>query len=380
MTALATTIELFLRERKCALPEIGLLQPAEPILNAAGEDIRRRIFMTADRQGRDLCLRPEFTIPVCLAHLASGKAKKRYGYVGQVFRQRAEEPAEFTQAGIEDIGARKSVAADVRCLADSVDMLRLLGKNRLSVTLGDQAIFEAVLKAMGLPRAWRERLGRNFGDADRLRADLDRLSGKENGGLGDLDPKLRAAIEAGDRDGVEGEVLARMKEAGLSEDAGRSAGEIAARLLDKAALSAVRLAPEKREMLEAFLALDAPLRDANRRLWSFARRANIPLGKPLETFHKRAEQLARLDLENVSLRYRSAFGRRLDYYTGFVFEIRGGPSDEKPLAGGGRYDRLMTVLGSRAKIPATGFAVYVDRTRANSASKAGATVRAGGGA
>ena len=363
MTALAQRIESFLRHRKCALPEIGLLQPAEPILNAAGEDIRRRIFMTADQRGRDLCLRPEFTIPVCLAHLESGKERKRYGYVGKVFRQRADEPAEFLQAGIEDIGAEKKGAADVRCLADSIDLLRLLGRNRLSVVVGDQAIFEAVLKSLGLPKAWRERLGRNFGDPARLAADLDRLSGKANGSLDHLAPELARAVDAGDREGVEAAIARDMKAAGLPPQSGRTAEEIAGRLMEKAALAAVRLAPEKREVLEAFLDLDMPLKDANRRLWSFARRANIPLGKPLETFHKRAEALDRLELENVSLRYRAGFGRTLDYYTGFVFEVRGGPSDDKPLAGGGRYDRLMTVLGSRQKMPATGFAVYVDRVK-----------------
>ncbi|WP_075995677.1 ATP phosphoribosyltransferase regulatory subunit [Salaquimonas pukyongi] len=363
MTALSQRIESFLREKKCALPEIGLLQPAEPILNTAGEDIRRRIFITADQRGRDLCLRPEFTIPVCLSHLESGKARKRYGYVGKVFRQRADEPAEFLQAGIEDIGTEKKGAADVRCLADCIDLLRMLGRNRLSVAVGDQAIFEAVLKSLGLPKAWRERLGRNFGDSTRLTADLDRLSGKNNGSLDHLAPELARAVEAGDREAVEKAIARDMKKAGLPPQSGRTAEEIAARLMEKAALAAAHLVPEKREVLEAFLDLDMPLKDANRRLWSFARRANIPLGKALEAFHKRAVALEKLDLDNVSLRYRAGFGRTLDYYTGFVFEVRGGSSDAKPLAGGGRYDRLMTVLGSRQKMPATGFAVYVDRVK-----------------
>ena len=96
----------------------------------------------------------------------------------------------------------------------------------------------------------------------------------------------------------------------------------------------------------------------------------LPAEPTLETFHKRAAALERLELENVSLRYRAGFGRTLDYYTGFVFEVRGGPSDDKPLAGGGRYDRLMTVLGSRHKMPATGFAVYVDRVKPTLKDKA----------
>ncbi len=358
-------LEPYFRARKCAMPDVGLLQPADPILNAAGEDIRRRIFMSADREGHPMCLRPEFTIPVCLVHLESGKEKQRYGYAGKVFRQRVDEPDEFLQAGIEDIGAKNTIAADARCLKEAVELVRELGGKKLAITIGDQAIFEAVLKALGLPSAWRERLGRNFGDADRIKADLDRLSGENGDGLSDLSPKLLEAVEAGDKEAVETLIADMMSEAGLSESAGRTPGEIAKRLLGKAKLASVRLDPARRDVLEAFLNLDLPLSSANRRLWSFVRKFHIPLGDALEDFHKRSQAIMKLELENVSIRYQAGFGRTIDYYTGFVFELRAsGKPNAKPLAGGGRYDKLLTLLGSKREIPATGFAVYVDRVTA----------------
>jgi ATP phosphoribosyltransferase regulatory subunit len=42
----------------------AILQPAEPFLDTSGEDIRRRMFLTSDPDGRELCLRPDLTIPV----------------------------------------------------------------------------------------------------------------------------------------------------------------------------------------------------------------------------------------------------------------------------------------------------------------------------
>ncbi|MGB7287465.1 MAG: ATP phosphoribosyltransferase regulatory subunit [Salaquimonas sp.] len=362
MTALTLQIENFLKTRRCALPDIGLLQPADPILNAAGEDIRRRIFMTADQHGKDMCLRPEFTIPVCLQHIAMGKQRKRYGYVGKVFRQRADEPAEFVQAGIEDIGAKNTVLADANALKDAAEMLQSLGKGRLSVVVGDQAIFGEVLKSLGLPKAWRERLGRAFGDKDRLRADLDRLEGKTVEPFADMDSALVQALREKDRLTIHTHVSNELERAGIATSGGRTSEEITARLMEKAELASTQLSPMKREILESFLSLDIPAANANSRLWSFSRKANIPLGPSLENFHKRIAAIEKLQLENVSIRYQSAFGRQLDYYTGFVFEIRGaGRSKGKPLAGGGRYDRLMTVLGAKEKAPAIGFAVYVDR-------------------
>ena len=51
-----------------------VLQPAEPFLDLSGEDIRRRMFLTSDPHGRELCLRPDLTIPVSRAYLQSPSA------------------------------------------------------------------------------------------------------------------------------------------------------------------------------------------------------------------------------------------------------------------------------------------------------------------
>ena len=82
-----------------------VLQPLEPFLELSGEDIRRRIFVTQDAGGAELCLRPEFTIPVCRLHRAQADGQAAdYSYCGPVFRLAADEPDEFFQAGIESIG------------------------------------------------------------------------------------------------------------------------------------------------------------------------------------------------------------------------------------------------------------------------------------
>src|SRR3954462_15467103 len=84
----------------------AVLQPAEPFLDLSGEDIRKRMYLTTDPQGRELCLRPDLTIPVSRDYLASpaAGAPQALCYLGPVFRQRAEGAAEFLQAGIESFG------------------------------------------------------------------------------------------------------------------------------------------------------------------------------------------------------------------------------------------------------------------------------------
>ena len=68
----------------------SIVQPAEPFLDLSGEDIRRRMYLTSDPAGRELCLRPDLTIPVSLAYLQSPSAGKPAGfcYLGPVFRHR----------------------------------------------------------------------------------------------------------------------------------------------------------------------------------------------------------------------------------------------------------------------------------------------------
>jgi ATP phosphoribosyltransferase regulatory subunit len=64
----------------------------------------------------------------------------------------------------------------------------------------------------------------------------------------------------------------------------------------------------------------------------------------------------------MRIRFATAFGRGLDYYTGFVFELHDGAARaDGPLVAGGRYDALLTRLGSATPIPAVGFAVWIDR-------------------
>src|ERR1700685_313699 len=97
-----------------AQTEPPVLQPAEPFLDLSGEDIRRRMFLTTDPDGRELCLRPDLTIPVSRDYLASPGAGKpaAFCYLGAVFRHREGAPAEFLQAGIESFGRADKAAAD----------------------------------------------------------------------------------------------------------------------------------------------------------------------------------------------------------------------------------------------------------------------------
>ena len=64
----------------------AIIQPAGVFLDAVGEAFRARTYVFTDLDGQELCLRPDFTIPVTRAHIDSGEAPRRYTYDGKAFR------------------------------------------------------------------------------------------------------------------------------------------------------------------------------------------------------------------------------------------------------------------------------------------------------
>ncbi|WP_440981562.1 ATP phosphoribosyltransferase regulatory subunit [Shinella sumterensis] len=340
-----------------------VIQPAEPFLDMAGEDLRRRIFMTESETGKSLCLRPEFTIPVCLRHIETATGTpRRYAYLGEVFRQRREGSNEFYQAGIEDLGEPDVARADARAVGDAIAVLanRLPGVS-LSVVLGDQSVFEAVVAACGLPAGWQKRLVHAFGNQTQLQRLMDTLSNPAPSGIfGPEVERLAILGKLDDEATLIAHIDATMEATGYSTNASRSPADIARRLREKMELASTRLDARTLALLREFLALELSLADAPRALAAFAEKAGLSLGEALARFESRVAALREAGVDPSAVIYRAAFGRPLDYYTGLVFEITP-ERDPLVLAGGGRFDRLLTLLGARERIPAVGFSLWLDR-------------------
>src|SRR5438552_445472 len=126
---------------RCVAP--ALLQPAEPFLDLSGEDIRRRMFLTTDPEGAELCLRPDLTIPVSRDYLASPEAGTPRGfcYLGPVFRDRGAASPEFLQAGIESFARADKAAADAEMLALALEATAHYGIAAPEIRMGDVALF-----------------------------------------------------------------------------------------------------------------------------------------------------------------------------------------------------------------------------------------------
>jgi ATP phosphoribosyltransferase regulatory subunit len=345
----------------------AILQPAEPFLDLSGEDIRKRMFLTSDPHGRELCLRPDLTIPVSRDYLASPTAGKAHGfcYLGQVFRHRQNESGEFLQAGIESFGRPDIAAADAEMLALGLDTTAHYGLATPDIRIGDVGLFAALIAALDLAPAWKRRLIKDFNHKTSLAQDLERLTISATHARPEYQGVL-AALAGSDPKGAHALVTDLLSIAGISAVGGRSVGEIADRFLEQAALGAQTSLPrETRALIERFLAVAADPDEAAAELRTIAKDGSLKLNAALDLFESRTGFLAARGVDVRRIKFSTAFGRGLDYYTGFVFELhdpQGRATGQ--LVAGGRYDGLLTRLGSARPIPAVGFAAWIERLAA----------------
>jgi ATP phosphoribosyltransferase regulatory subunit len=337
--------------------EPPILQPADVFLDRSGEEIRRRTYVFTDPGGEELCLRPDLTIPTMRAFLAGGAKAARLSYDGPVFRYQMlspDKPAQFRQAGGEILGSNGGPSDDADIMALAARSLTSCGLTGVEAKMGDLALFSALIDALDLPAPLAARLKRHFWRPEYFRDLLKRLQdGGDSGGalvrvLGGLsEPEARAVLR---------DVFAV---AGVKPQGSRSPEEIVERFLEKAAdASAARLPTAAADLLSRFLDVSAPAPQALAQIRMLTTQAQ----GAVDAVAQRLDLLAAQGLDPARVAFSTQFGRNMEYYTGFVFELWArdahGPVQ---IAGGGRYDGLARALGATADIPAAGCAIRTER-------------------
>jgi ATP phosphoribosyltransferase regulatory subunit len=349
--------------------EPAVLQPAEPFLDLSGEDIRKSLYLTTDANGEELCLRPDLTIPVARDYLASARAGQPAGfsYLGAVFRYRGSAPSEFLQAGIESFGRQDRAAADAEMLALALEATHTFGVKNVEIRTGDVALFNALIDALDLYPVWRRRLVKDFNRKISLEQDLERLTLATAPGHNEYEGVL-AALAGSDRKAALALVTDLMSIAGTTNVGGRTVAEIADRFLEQSTLKGGALPHNALNLIKRFLAISGDPDEAVAQLRALARDAKLDFGAAIDELEARIGFMAARGIDVRALRFSTSFGRGLDYYTGFEFELHARGNGAEPLVAGGRYDGLMTRLGATAPIPAVGFAVWVDALTRNGRS------------
>lgn len=348
----------------------AVIQPADVFLDVVGESLRARTYVFTDPDGAELCLRPDLTVPTCRLHLArhaDPATKARYCYNGPAFRfqpQGADEahPREFRQAGIESYGDDHAEAAEADTIALIIKAVEAAGLTSWTLRLGDLGLFADVLHAAALPERWQKRLDAAFWRPEGFSGELARLM-HPAAVAQSIPQELMAALLPGDVAQSAVGVQAYLEAKGKDIFGVRSVEEVAARLLDIAAdAKAKPLDAKAADLIAKYIAISGPARTAGEKVAALLKSYGKNPGAVFDTYDRRLALLADAGIDLDRVTFSAEFGRNLEYYTGLVFEVLAPKlSAKSPVAGGGRYDRLMRSAGASIDVPAVGAAIHTER-------------------
>ena len=349
----------------------SILQPADVFLDQIGESVRGRTYVFTDLAGDELCLRPDLTVPVSRLYLErhpQADTVARYCYNGPTFRFQPfgagrTHPREFRQAGIECFGAVDRESADLEVILLAVESVRSAGLREFGLRFGDIALFYALINALDLPERWRLKLHHYFWRPASFHALLGRLARGERPDSDGPTAALAGTLAGETPERAEELVAAYLEEQAIPLAGSRSLSEITEGLLDNAAdLRAEPLPKEVATVIDYFLAVAGPPREAMDQVAMIGKGAGLDIDAALDAVLRRFDRLERDGVDLGRATFATELGRTLEYYSGMVFQIEGAGMDQtEPVAGGGRYDGLLAALGAPREVPAVGLAVHTER-------------------
>ena len=344
------------------------LMDASIPLELSGEAVRSRLCIFTDTNGQERALRPDLTLPVAIEEaerLKNGAAgPQQYCYRARAYRLPSAPglSLEFTQVGTEHFGGPSSPNADAEMFSLVAEAARSGGMNGGSAWFGDLAIFPAFVDALDLGDAASGALKRAFRQAGGVAALLKADRGTAKSGLA-------ARLAEASWDEAEATVRDVLGVSGIEPVGVRTLEEIVDGLMAKAAsVKAGGIPNEVVIVLEDVLAVEvAPPRVADE-LLAIAKGAGLTgLDEPIGNLAERMELIANEAPEFLAdAKFGTPFGRRFNYYDGFLFELfSAGASDTTPFAAGGRYDSLIEKLtGGDVRANGIGGVVRPDRMEA----------------
>ena len=230
---------------------------------------------------------------------------------------------------------------DKEIINTSLESLQSIKYATGTLTIGNVEIFNLLISKLNIPKRWKLRLIRHFWREKYFNDLLKRLETNS-----DVDPTI---VE------IDKKRYFKMLKEDLSKFiAGRSINEILKRFDNK--IRDPRGASKGKnvsQIIKNFLKIKCPINKAAAELNKFFKKNKINLVVDQKYFPTSKNKISKLNVV-----FSASFGRQLEYYTGMVFKIDiKSKSKNRNIINGGRYDKLISDLGSEKQIPAVGAAL-----------------------
>jgi ATP phosphoribosyltransferase regulatory subunit len=323
--------------------ELDAIIAADQIIQRSGENFRQYMFSFQDPNGNEMCLRPDLTIVSCLRYLNNKtKTREKIFYSGQAFRKIKDQDGKIirNQVGYEIIGSKNIKQDDYEIIQTSLKTIQKIKKTKIKIEIGNIKLFNLLLDKLKLPKRWKLRLSRHFWREKYFETLIKRLETNS-----DIDP-LSVEIDKKKHNKMKSENQSQII-------GGRKISEILNRFNNK--IKDPRKFAEGKKtasIIREYLKISCPMNAARKKLNNFFSKHKIKINLKDEFFPLKDK------LGKNKIIFSTNFGRELEYYTGMVFNIKGQSSTN--LIQGGRYDNLLSNLGSNRKIPAVGAAINLN--------------------
>ena len=320
---------------------------ANHIVQRSGENFRKFIFSFIDQNGSELCLRPDLTIVSCLRYLENNlKGKEKIFYSGQAYRksQNKKDSIIRDQVGFEIIGSKDEKNDDKEIINTSLKSLKNIKYTSGTLTIGNVEIFNLLISKLDIPKRWKLRLSRHFWREKYFNDLLKRLETNS-----DVDPTI---VEIDKK-----RYFKMLNEDLLKVVAGRSINEILKRFDNKIRdPRGTKKGENVSKIIKEFLKIKCPINKAASELNKFFKKNKINLIVDQKYFPLSNNKISKLNVV-----FSASFGRQLEYYTGMVFKIDiKSKSKNRNIINGGRYDKLISDLGTKNQVAAVGAALNLN--------------------
>ncbi len=322
----------------------SIIQPAGLFLDVVGESLRGRTYVFTDPEGHELCLRPDLTVPVCRIYLdrdPTGRSAQRFCYSGPIFRYQSQDAPkanarETRQAGYEVFGVADRAEADAEVVATTVAALRHTGLTDFTMHMGDHGLLHAILDAQAMPARWRRRLAQQFWRPDAFHNELKRLVSWPAASAEGIDPALLARLDPAKPEDAQIHVADFLALKDIDLFGTRELSEITAGLLDAAADTKSGPLPKAHaDFIESYVAISGTPADAIDILEKLAAQHRCDISGAIAQYRTRLGLLGSAGVDLNTARFSGGFGRRFEYYTGFVFDLVSPIlGDKSPIVGG----------------------------------------------
>lgn len=349
--------------------DVPTLLPASLVLELAGEGLRPRLFFATAPDGSEMCLRPDLTIAAATQYVAhSGHDNDPFAWAckGQVFRAPREGEArapEFVQIGLERFGDADVVATDVTIFLAAWSACVAADCGPLHVRLCDGGLLPTIIAQATMPEVWRTALLEQTAHSRAFLNILAQASGQNSmRAITELELELAGLPFQAARARVE----MAISSGDLSLAATRTLDDVTTRLQTRAKRTlAPRLAAPIAQTLHALATFKhvSTIDETLDHVVNLAARIGVNLEDWRNDWSTRLAAIE-ADASNAltNCRFDALGEEAFDYYDGMAFDIAITPDFTRPVATGGRYDRLVgEISGGTRHASAIGCVIRPDR-------------------